>query len=631
MELLKKREIIQKLIRLNFKGRINEKLNIDICEEDKNSLIAFFKEISFEKTIGAISLIEKFKNLKIDIDTVLNQLSINNVENKILISKSKEIIFSVFDDVLKFYPDANVETFYDIFLHIANVVKINNLPLMLDSVKVVDANNSMEVFNELYLVGVTKENAPNLKFDCGIILDNEINKLNFSHKLSPTISHINKLSRLRLYNVTLLFENELTITYSISQSDVVKEMLEKLNVETDLGKVNIVPISSLEFEKHIALSVWDYIEFVCKNKNCKKNIKIQEKIPLNKEFVNLLDKNSKIYDNFNVISATMLENYFKCPFYAFLNNVLKIKPRLDAEILMLDIGNILHEILYLYYLKNKSVGDVYEFCKKEVFKFIEKEERLKLNVDSPIIINLIDEAVRVVNALNYIDQNSLFEPKFFEFSFKDEKSLKLKNISIAGKVDRVDVCNDMFRIVDYKSGKADASLKELYYGNKLQLFLYACAMEKVLKKKSVGSFYLPLHNAYTKEIGNTYSMKGFYLAEDFVVKSFDKRLEAGMKSNIVNVSINKNDTIRKTIGYKELESAELDRLKNYSKTVSENAVDEIKSGYIKPTPSDVNKPCEFCPYSHVCLRNSNEIKYRRTDKVNLESFKEADNDWFGKI
>ena len=232
----------------------------------------------------------------------------------------------------------------------------------------------------------------------------------------------------------------------------------------------------------------------------------------------------------------------------------------------------------------------------------------------------------MINAVNYIDKNSDFKPRYFEFDFKEENALKLKNISIIGKVDRIDVFNDMFRVIDYKSGKADASLKELYYGNKLQLFLYSCAMERVLNKRMVGSFYLPLHNAYTKELGNTYSLKGFYLAEDFVVQAFDKRLEAGTKSDIVNVKLNKSKEISKMGGYKELNINELNCLKDYAKNVSANAVDEIKSGYIAPNPSEVSKSCEYCPYVYVCLKNSNCVEYRKANKVNLDSFKEAEDE-----
>lgn len=619
-----KRQIVQKLLSLNYRGRIKTDIDFTISDEEKEKFFEFIQMINFERSEEVKVVVDKLKNLPIDYDGVLSEIYTANLDGYLLLKKSKEAIFNLFDDILNYDCCKNLNELLDILTHIVGVIKINNLPLNLDAVKVVDANNSMEIFKDLYMVGANQDCAPNLKFDCGIILDNEIEQLNFSYKLSPTIAHINKLARLRLFNSMLMFNNDLTITYSNNASDVVKELLSKMQVSTTAGNLNIQPVSKFGFEKHVALTKWDYIDFLCKNE--KSNEKINENIIKNKEFLNLSKENLKIYNDFNQVSATTLENYFKCPMYAFFANILKIKPNLKVEILSLDIGNVLHEILFKYYkLKDKDI-DLYDFCKAEVFACVEKEQRLKLNVDSPILINLIDEAVRVLNAVNYIDNNSDFVPKYFEYAFMGDKALNLKNVSIVGKVDRVDIFNDMFRIVDYKSGKADASLKELYYGNKLQLFLYSCAMENVLNKKAVGTFYLPLHNAYTKELSNTYSMKGFYLAEDFVVKSFDKRLEAGMKSDIVNVTLTKTNAIRKTIGYKELASNEISSLKEYSKLVSEQAVEEIKSGFIAPTPSEVSKPCQYCPYVHICFKSSNEICYREAKKVNLESFKEASND-----
>ena len=623
----KKRDIIQKLISVKFRGKISSNLNIDIDNETKSTLVGFIGNVIFERNATVAEVVAKLKALNIDLDLILNNIAVNDLESKLLITKSKDAIFSLFDEILKFNADIDLNAFFDIFTHITSVVKISNLPLKIDAVKVVDANNTMEVFNEFYVVRANQESAPNLKFDCGIILDKEIEQLNFSHKLSPTISHINRLARLRLYNLMMLFEKELIITYSKTPCDIVKELLEKLKVETKLGLVNLVPFSKFGYEKYSILSKWDYIDKFCKQeKNNKNLLNIEEKLIGNKDFLNISKNNLNIFNGINEISATTLENYFKCPMSAVLSNILKIKPRLEVDILSLDIGNILHDITYTYYKRNKNVGDIYEFCKNEIFKCVEKEERLKLNIDSPIIVNLIDEAVRVINAVNYIDSNSNFAPKFFEFDFRGNNALKLKNISIIGKVDRVDIFNDMFRVVDYKSGKADASLKELYYGNKLQLFLYSCAMERVLNKHSVGAFYLPLHNAYTKELGNTYSLKGFYIAEDFVVKAFDKRLQPCAKSDIVNVTLTKTGDVRKSIGYKELESREMDNLKSYAIKASENAVEEIKSGFIAPSPSDVSKPCEYCPYVHICLKSCNDITYRKAGKINLDSFKETDND-----
>ena len=621
-----KRELIEVLIKRNFKGKLTQSSCPDV--EIKNEIVSIVNLVTIDKSLRAKEIVEKFRLMyeKLNMKFVLENLD-SNVNNFVLMSKSQQAIFALLDDIARFYADADLKTFYDIFARAIGVVKISNLPLSLDAVKVVDADGAMELFKDLYIVGATYDKAPSLKFDCGIILDNEIEKLTFKNKLNPTIAHINKIQKLRLFNLLTMFEDSLVITYSNLPSVAIKELCDKLQLNTDKGTQNIFPLTKFSYGKHVALSRWDYIEksysWQKNNKIYEKYLKNNEKLIKNKDFLQISNKNLPIYTELKIISATYLENYFKCPFYAFLNNTIKIQPRLDAQILSLDIGNVLHEILYLYYQKNKNVGDVYEFCLKQVFEIVERDERLKLNADSPILTNLIDEAVRVINAINYIDDNSEFSPKYFEKSFAGIDALKLKNISVVGKVDRVDIFNDMFRIIDYKSGRADANLKELFYGNKLQLFLYSCAMESVLKKKAVGSFYLPLHNAYTKEIKNTYSLKGFYLAEDFVVKAFDKRLEPGEKSDIVNAKINKNGNVAKTIGYKELSSAELDWLKTYSVKVSECAVDEIKSGYILPSPSGVNKPCEFCPYMHICLKQSKGIVYREPNKVDLTSFEEV--------
>lgn len=618
----KKVLMIDKLLFVKNRVHISNKFDFgDELADESKQFSNFLSLITFKKDMDISSFIHMIEELSsvLDFDAVLDELAKGaNLQDKILLSKSKETILNVLEDIEKFYPLANIDTIFDIFSHIGEVVKINNLPLTLDAVKVLDANNFMEIFDDLYMINCTYENAPSLKNDCGIILDSEIAELNFSNKLSPTIKHINSLSKLRLYNTALLFKDSLNITYSYNPSVLIKEILTKIQVSVDGKKYNLQPFTKFEFDKYIALSMWDYIEFLSKYQ-CDSEL-LHEKLIKIKDFKNLSKENLKIYADMKTISASQLEAYFKCPFYYFLNNVLKIKVRLDDEIQSLDVGNIIHQIMYEYYRRNKNVGDVYHFCVKEVFKYIDKNERLKINSDSPTLINLIDESVRVINGLNYIDENSLFEPRYFEYDFSGKDSLKLRNIDVIGKVDRIDEFDSNLRIIDYKSGRVDSGLKELYYGNKLQLFLYCRAMENSLKERAVGGFYLPLHNVFTKDVANTYALKGFYENETNIVHALDKRLGPGEKSDIVNVRMNKDGLAYRTIGNKELRAEELEKLKDYSTIVSEQAVEEIKSGYIEPTPSVVSKPCEFCPYVHVCMRKSNDIKFRPSNKVTIDSF-----------
>ena len=620
-----KLKLINRLISINFIGRLKNSVNLGVeLEEIKTALINFLSAFEIDENNSVLEVVEKLKQADehFAFENILNNLANNNadLQNKILLTKSRETIFNLLDEVLKFNSSIDVHAFMDIFFHVADVVKLNNLPLTLDAVKVVEANNQIEIFDNLYVVNCCLEKAPSLKHDCGIIVDSEIDRLNFSHKLAPSIAHINRLSKLRLFNLVNMFEENLTITYSNNASEVIKEMQAKIQVELPTGITKIFALKNLNFGKYKALSKWDYIDYLCKND--KNNLKISENIVKNKQNVEISEENLNIYNNLNTISASYLESYFKCPFSSFLRYGLKVKPRIESEILSFDIGNVLHEIMFMYYKKKKQVGDIYEFCRDQVFAYVSKDDRLKINVKSPILTNLIDEAVRVINGVNYIDENSNFAPIMFEHGFANEKALQLKNINVIGKVDRVDKFNDMLRIVDYKSGKANASLKELYYGEKLQLFLYACAMENEFKNKVVGTFYLPLHNEYTREIGNTYALNGFFINEDFIIKAFDKRLEPNVKSDIVNVRMAKDGKARRYKG-KELESDEMLALKNYSKQVASQAVDEIKSGYIQPSPTGVSDPCKYCEYAHVCMRKTNAIKSRNVQEVNLTSFKEG--------
>ncbi len=632
----KKSKLCDALIKLNFRGTKFDWINFDKELKDEVEKLKEFVNlfiIDMDSTLeDVIKLFDNANNL-LDIDGILNNLANTCVklQDKILITKSKELVNNLFSEISKFYPNINIRDLFDIFSHVANVIKINNLPQTIDAVKIVDAYDCLEIFNNLYLVNCTNENAPKIKSDCGIILDKEIGELNFSHKLAPTIAHINRLSKLRLYNTCLQFNDSLTISYSKSPSELITDICKRIKVNTKLGEVQLKPIEIGELSKNVALSEWDYIDKICRenleiSKIYTKNDEIYSKIKQiyanNKNLKQISKENLNIYENLKSISASSLESYFKCPFYYFANNILKIRKREDSEIQSFDVGNILHELLFKYYSRKKNVGDIYEFCRNEVFAFIDKNERLKLKANSPVITNLIDESVRVINGLNYIDENSCFqpEPKLLEHKFYGESALKLKNIDIIGTVDRVDSYNNLLRIIDYKSGRANANLKELYYGNKLQLFLYSSAMENELKKQVVGGFYLPLHNAYTSLEQGGYALNGFFENSEEVVRALDKRLTPGEKSDIVNVKMTKQGTARKTNGYKELSPNEMNDMKNYAKQISEKAVDEIKSGFILPSPSGVSEPCRYCPYINVCLKSCNKIALRGASDVRLDSF-----------
>ena len=91
------------------------------------------------------------------------------------------------------------------------------------------------------------------------------------------------------------------------------------------------------------------------------------------------------------------------------------------------------------------------------------------------------EIKNVLKTLIEDNKKTEFKPSEFEYSFgfkNDEKRLIIKtkggNYDVRGKIDRVDFCGDLVRIIDYKTGVTSnfESVSKLFGGNKLQLYLY---------------------------------------------------------------------------------------------------------------------------------------------------------------
>lgn len=84
-----------------------------------------------------------------------------------------------------------------------------------------------------------------------------------------------------------------------------------------------------------------------------------------------------------------------------------------------------------------------------------------------------------------VQKRSKFTPYLLEAKIGESEikpmSLEFdgKKVELKGTIDRVDVLGDKFVIIDYKTYKsADLPLKELYCGQKIQLYVYMRAVEK---------------------------------------------------------------------------------------------------------------------------------------------------------
>ena len=635
--------ICNTLKQINYRGNL---ANLDCKDEQVNQSVnilhQFLTQFELNENSTIDDVIDWHTNIatQLNLDQVLTSISnsINDAYEQKIIVQALKSSTHLLDEIKQFYPSSTLAEVYDIYVNAGLELAISPLPLSADCVQIVDANEILTSFDNLYIVNCSATTAPNTLQDVGILLDKELTYVQLSHSIEPTIARMNRLNKFKLFNSALMFNKTLTISMSLSSpsetSPLVNELKSRIfigdNNQTETNIGYIYPYQIKTQTNYIPLSLWDLVEYVYTNK-----LQVSDSVDAIIKSSNIGASKTQVsvdkkHVDFNQISASALETYFQCPLQYFFNYILKLKEPVSSEIEMLDIGNILHKLAQLYYLqKDKQSLNIPEFCRNTIYNLINSDEKLKSNINNPILINLIDEAVRFVLHLQELDNNSKFIPTYFEKSFglqKDFTALPLTDkISLKGQVDRIDLYDNHFRIIDYKSGNADATFAELYYGKKLQLFLYALAIKNATNLIPSGTFYLPIQNVVEKSNNNDsiYKLTGFYTDNNDLATAYDINILTNLKSNFVNMTLKKDGTLSKRSD-KVLTPSQMDLLMNYAKDLSAQALKEISSGNFNASPLKFNKQkyaCKYCPHLVLCSKNSNNIPFRDVGKVSIDSFK----------
>ena len=214
----------------------------------------------------------------------------------------------------------------------------------------------------------------------------------------------------------------------------------------------------------------------------------------------------------NKLNISIVEKYNACPKAAFLAYGLKLQKQKRDKIEYYVIGLFIHEVAEIFVRDNiKCLGfleekNIEDGVKKIIEKILLKEEyySLKLKENQFILKMLCLECERFCKFINNEQSNSNFKAINTEAHFiKDGKFKPIeievdnKSYIISGYIDRIDKSDNWFRIIDYKTGKADKSKgkENLFYGRKIQLFIYAKAAEINIDKKLFGVFYLPIKDS----------------------------------------------------------------------------------------------------------------------------------------
>lgn len=567
-------------------------------------------------------------------------------------------------------------SFVDILNSGLQSVTLSTVPLSCDNILVADASKSMfDRPKVLFVAGACENELPYYKQDCGIITDNEIDILSVRYQIEPSIKTINLRERFKLFNMLTSVTDKLFISYHLKNGNnkvfgaswveqvknmflvPYKEEYVKLDTYTSDYNTNSF-VENLACQSNAQTKLIDYIRLINDGYRFTNELQISTlKNVLKQDFdyTKLLDydnSNKKISKNLffdkGTLSVSQIERFYECPFKHFVDYGLKLKQKTKSELDSLNVGNILHEVVqkFVYKIKDNLAQDV-ESLASDLFEHIVSKQEYVNIINAPQnkmqLVSLKKEAVRLCRGITYQLQNSDFKPLYTEARFGDNgkiQSLVIEvgdlSLKVVGAVDRIDVLDNYFRIIDYKTGNCDSNINQLYYGKKLQLYVYQKVVNTNLNLKPAGNYYFPVTNKYEDEndsFESLYKLKGYTLNQDSVILGSDKNLLTKLESDLIEVK-RKTPTKKQEFSYnkysKLLTQDELLGFANYAIEMLKNAVKNINHGVINPSPLKIasdRSSCEFCPYKSICRfdeKLNNKTRHVKNNAT-IQNIKEAGN------
>ena len=309
-----------------------------------------------------------------------------------------------------------------------------------------------------------------------------------------------------------------------------------------------------------------------------------------------------------LLSYSSIDNYNRCAFRYYLNNILKITE--FEETFAQNIGTIFHDIL------SKAFSDDFNFDKefdekmsqtiftnKELFFMQKLKDELKFVIDT----------IKKQNKFNSLDK-SLYENKVY---INKDGNIKLTFMGIIDKLLYKEEDNKTYLvIIDYKTGVLHTNLNNTIYGIDMQLPVYLyLAKDGLFKNAEVIGFYLQkiLNNEVVKDSKKTYisqkeeslKLNGYTVDKTDLISKFD--------FSYTDSEVIKSLKFGKTGFYaysKILSEEKIDKLINIVKNNIDDAFSNVLSANFDINPKRIGKNnvgCAFCKYKDICFMKEEDV------------------------
>ncbi len=296
------------------------------------------------------------------------------------------------------------------------------------------------------------------------------------------------------------------------------------------------------------------------------------------------------------LSASELSAWFSCPYKRFLKYTVGVGERKRDKVAALDFGIIMHSFMESLVNEYERDGDMdcsETHVRELVNAALEKSEIELTDDDALLYERMLSDARRFALDNKTVIERGKFVPKFAEREFEGDIALGAAQVPFKGKIDRIDVCGDKARIIDYKTNSGKRfDVKSCIDGTDMQLPLYAAAVPDY---DVVGFFYMPMRPEYNAK-GELLS--GAFVKDVELAKAFDSGIECGEQPPVIKARLTANGAAFKNPSATVMDYSDFERLKYTCVAAAGVAADEIACGYIERSPAD--GACVYCPYGALC-------------------------------
>ena len=520
---------------------------------------------------------------------------------------NQDIINKVIDIYNK-YIEYDINDIKDLIIYDLKHTKIKNKELK-NSVKLISFDSKVSDDDYVFILGFNYGSIPVIYKDEDFFNDEEKKLLGLF-----TSQELNKLEKMKIIDKINSIKN-LYITYKL-QDNKEKYLISNLNEELNLKIIKDYKSSFNHSDLYNQIVLSSSLD-----KLIKYGVKDESLV-----YLNNYDLNYRKYDNkYNkienedllkylndnlLLSYSSIDNYYKCSFRYYLNNILKVNK--FEETYQTVLGSLFHYVL------SKAFTDDFDF-EKEYQTFLDNQKYQFNNKEIFFIEKLKNELKFIIDTIKKQYQNLNLNQALYEQKIFIDKSTSIK-VTFMGIIDKIlykeEDNQTILCIIDYKTGNPILDIDNTKYGLEMQLPIYLY-LSKELKFKNIkiAGFYLQkiLNNEINKDNNHSYlelkennlKLQGYTNDDLNVLERFDKTYENSQVIKSLKTTSNGFSHYSKMINDEEIGKL--------IETVDEKinfARDNILNGSFDINPKRLdgeNIGCLYCPFIDICYRQEKDI------------------------